>query len=287
MAEYRSLLAGIALLVFVRYRRVAITWSPPMIGMVLCFASMNYLFIGSMTLTTAANTIFLQYTAPFWMFLASVILLREPVERANLAALAGAMVGIAILIVGQRNLDSGHWLGILYGLGSGMSYAGIAVFLRVLRAHDATWLATVNHLSSGVILATASVLVGFGGGSSLEIPTLANFGWLALFGIGQMAIPYVLFAKGLQSVSPQEAGILTLIEPVLVPTWTYLSVREVPSMATLVGGTVLVSMVLVRYFPAFRAGKEMVGPRDRASAKRGHGDGAGPPPGDEVVPPTT
>ncbi|MFO0947525.1 MAG: DMT family transporter [Planctomycetota bacterium] len=252
MAEYRAILAGITLLCLVFFRRVRISWNPWMLGMVLCFASMNFLFISSMTLTTAANTIFLQYTAPFWMFLASVLLLREPIERANLVSLGGAMVGIVILILGQRNLDSGNWLGIAYGLGSGVMFAGVAVFLRVLRSHDAMWLAALNHLSAGIILATVSFSWSIASGTPSEVPSYANLGWLALFGVGQMAIPYVLFALGMQLVSPQEAGIITLLEPVLVPTWTFLSVGEKPSSATLFGGAVLIGMVLFRYLPTWR-----------------------------------
>jgi drug/metabolite transporter (DMT)-like permease len=75
---------------------------------------------------------------------------------------------------------------------------------------------------------------------------------LILFGVAQMGIPYVLFGIGLKTVSPQEAGILTLIEPVLNPLWAYASVGEVPSAPTAIGGGVLLTVLGLRYLPIRR-----------------------------------
>lgn len=252
VAMYRALFAGTALLLYLLLRRRKVSFDWRMLGMLACFASMNYLFIASMTHTTAANTIFLQYTAPFWMFLASVLLLGEPVDRLSLVALLGALFGIGIILVGNWEGEGIHRLGILLGLGSGFCYAGVAVFLRLLREHDAVWLATVNLLGAGIILGFSSALwQAFGASDSggFPVPAEDKLLWLALFGISQMAIPYVLFGYGMREVGPQEAGILTLVEPVLVPLWTFLSVNERPSAATVVGGALLIAMVLVRYVP--------------------------------------
>ena len=94
IAMYRAFFAGAALMAWTVLGRKRITWHPQMVGMVLCFAVMNYLFIGSMTRTTAANTIFLQYTAPLWMLAASVLLLGEPLVRKNLLLVLGAWLGL-------------------------------------------------------------------------------------------------------------------------------------------------------------------------------------------------
>lgn len=247
IAAYRALAAGVVLLLLVRATRTRITWAWPMLGMVVAFASMNFSFIASMTLTTAANTILLQYTAPMWMFLASVWWLKEPADRRSLISTIGSMVGIAILLAGQWSGREQQW-GIVLGLVSGVMFAGVAVHLRRLREHDPLWLAALNHLSAGGMLAGIGSLAAAGGlGEGIAAPTARQCAVLALFGAGQMALPYVLFGMGLRSISPQEAGVLTLLEPLLNPVWTYLTAGEKPAASTLAGGAVLMSMLALRY----------------------------------------
>jgi drug/metabolite transporter (DMT)-like permease len=66
-----------------------------------------------------------------------------------------------------------------------------------------------------------------------------------------MSLPYWLVARGLRRVSPQEAGTLTLIEPLLNPVWAYLvSPRtESPNGYTLAGGAFILGALLWRYWP--------------------------------------
>jgi drug/metabolite transporter, DME family len=76
MAAYRALFAGLFLSAFVR--REHIRWRPALVGMVLCFAALNLCFVWALTLTTSANAIFLQCTAPVWTLLICVFWLGEP-----------------------------------------------------------------------------------------------------------------------------------------------------------------------------------------------------------------
>lgn len=253
IAMYRALAAGGTLASLVVLFRIRRSWQPRMLGMAGCFTLMNYMFITSMGMTTAANTIFLQYTAPAWILLASVLWLREPASRRDVLATIGATAGIGVLIAGEWSLGANNQTGLLLGLGSGVSYAAVAVFLRSLRQHDPIWLATVNHLAAGVFLTLTILAARSFGPSDLASlsanPTPWELAKLFAFGVGQMALPYVLFARGLKSISVQEAGILTLIEPILNPFWTYLAKGELPSVWTVVGGVVLLSMLAVRYLP--------------------------------------
>jgi drug/metabolite transporter (DMT)-like permease len=67
-----------------------------------------------------------------------------------------------------------------------------------------------------------------------------------------MALPYVLFARGLRDISTAEAGLIALIEPILNPVWVVLVVGERPAAATLAGGALLLLGVACRYLPAPR-----------------------------------
>lgn len=249
IAMGRSLAAGVALAFVARLSGARVSFRPAMILMALAFMAMNYTFITSMTLTTAANTIFLQYTAPVWMALIGALWLREPVDRASALALVGAMIGIGVLIAGQGSFAEGDAMGIVLGLASGFFFALVTVCLRYLRSEDPLWLATVNHLAAGVILLT----LGLGGALDLRLPSSGQWTTLALFGVCQMATPYVLYGMGLRTISPAEAGLLSMLEPVLNPIWTRLFAGEKPGSATVVGGAILLASITARYLPLDRS----------------------------------
>lgn len=239
MAGYRALFAAAALLPFLRRDRIS--FSPIMILMVVCFTLMNVSYVTAITLTTAANAIFLQYTAPVWMFLGSVFWLREPVEKSSLAGLAFGLTGIAVLLAGQAPAEGP---GILLGVVSGMLYAGVVLCLRRLRDHDAFWLTFLNHAFAGLVTLALLLLVPRVG------PVLVSPGHLlglAVFGVVQLALPYVAFSKGVRYVTPQEAGVLSLLEPVLNPVLAFLAVGEVPSRWTIIGGAIILVGLFIRY----------------------------------------
>jgi drug/metabolite transporter (DMT)-like permease len=253
MAMYRCLVAAAFLLIYFSLQRKRPTFHPVMILMVICFATMNYTFVASLTLTSSANSIFLQYTAPLWMTLGSYLLLKEEVDRRTVVAVSGCLAGVFIIVAGNREASSNEQWGMALGLAAGLFYAGVAVSLRFLREHDPCWLAFLNHFGAGFSLLLIN-LVGVGFGQiSPDIFALPSepTKMLALlaFGIFQMGLPYVLFARGLTGISPQEAGILTLIEPVLTPIWAFLIAGDIPTRPTMIGGAVLLVTLATRYLP--------------------------------------
>ena len=241
MACYRAVFAGLALLPLLRWNAMRFRWA--MVGMVACFSTMNFCFVTAMTLTTAADAIFLQYTAPVWMFLASVFWLKEPFNRKNFIGVLVGLVGIGIIVSGAMGGEK--LSGTILALLSGVTYAGVAIFLRILKDEDSIWLTVQNMLGSGILLILALLFVPKGT-AYLVVPT-AKIGGLIGFGILQVAMPYVLFSRALRTVTPQEAGLITLLEPVLNPIFTFFSVGEVPSRTTLIGGCVIIGGLVFRY----------------------------------------
>lgn len=247
MACGRALFAAAVLVPFLRWQKL--TFQPAMLGMVACFAIMNVCYVTALTLTTAANAIFLQYTAPAWMFLASVLWLGDRVDGRNLASLLVGLTGIAIIVVGGWERAS---MGVALGLLAGLTYGGVAVFLRVLRDEDPFWLTTINHLVSGLLVLPFVLTEPAWSFSQVSTGQLVG---LAIYGALQMSLPYCLFSRGLSVVTPQEAGLITLLEPVLNPVLTWLAVGEVPSKTTLVGGAIILAGVCWRYARQNHQGK--------------------------------
>ena len=74
---------------------------------------------------------------------------------------------------------------------------------------------------------------------------------LLLFGTVQLGLPSLLAARGLRVLSPQEAGTITLLEPLLNPLWAYLVAprTEAPNTATICGGAFILGALAYRYWP--------------------------------------
>jgi DME family drug/metabolite transporter len=150
-------------------------------------------------------------------------------------------LGVVIIVLGGWH--SGELPVIALALGSGVCYAGVVIGLRVLRTLSAPWLTAWNHLLAGVIF--LPLVVG------LRPPTWQQFLLLFLYGSVQMGLPYWLMARGLRVVNPQEAGIITLLEPILNPIWAYVvsPQTEVPNPFTFLGGLVILGALGWRYWP--------------------------------------
>lgn len=256
IAFYRGLFAGLVLLPFLP--RLSWTFRPVMIPLGLVFGAMTGLFLASMKATTAANSIYLQYTAIFWVVPLSFLFLRERPDRRALGGIFLAMLGIAVIVrYGHSGLPD-EWKGILLGLASGLAYAAVITGMRGLRGVDSVFLSAINNLLGAAAL--GAWITSTTGPPILPSPsqTLA----LIAFGTVQMAIPYILFARGLRTVSASEAGLITLIEPILNPVWVALLAHELPSPPTIAGGLLLLSGVTLRYLPFPRNKKPTANPFD-------------------------
>ncbi len=239
LAFWRALFAGLILLPFIRQRR----WSWMLIPMVTSFTLMNVTFLSSMSLSEASVAIWLQNTAPVWVFLGGVIWLRERVQLRDGLMLAFCLTGVGVILAFE--LRGERPLGVWFGLASGVCYAGVVLALRGLKDYDAFWLVSLNQFATALVLAPVVL--------SAEVQvTGTQILMLAAFGVFQMGIPYVLFSRGLRSLPGHEASCITLLEPFLLPLWVFLAWGQAvnyqaPTKWTLWGAALILVGLLVRY----------------------------------------
>jgi DME family drug/metabolite transporter len=234
LAFWRALFAGALLLPAVRRP----SWDRKMIPLCIAFATMNVTYLSAMSLTTAANAIWLQSTAPWWVCFIGVVLLREPFARAERVPLIFAGLGLATIL--WFELQGQAQTGVICGLVSGMTYAVVVLFLRALRQHESVWLVALMLLATAAVIFPYVVFLNIWP-SATQLPVLATFGLL------QMALPYVFFARGLKAISSQEATGIGLLEPLLLPVWVYLKWGETPDAWTLIGGGLILAGLTLRY----------------------------------------
>ena len=237
---YRSLFAALVFAPFVRRSQ----WlaNPSIVVSVLTYTAAISSFVAANKLTTAANAIVLQYTAPIFVFVYSRVVLGERISKLNGLALVVAMVGVAIISLGSAGEP--EMIGVLLALLSGLLFAGYMVNLQRVKEAHPVYLTWINNMMCALLLL---VIAKSELALSVEQAIL-----LAVMGGVQLGMPYYLFSKGLQTLSVQEASLIALIEPVLNPLWVALTVGEVPSAATLAGGGMILLGLAARYiWPMF------------------------------------
>ena len=234
LAFWRSFFAALVLLPVVRRPR----WEVRLVPLAIIFAVMCLVYMTALVLTSAASAIWLQATAPWWVFLFSLLLLREGVNRRDLFTLIPAAVGVAIIL--GHELVGQAWVGMLAGLASGATFGGVLMLMRKLSGHDGAWLVALCHGSAAVALLPWMLVIGIYP-SPWQLVVLAGFGAI------QMGIPYVFLVRGLRTVPSQEAALIALAEPVLMPLWVFLVGQETPSWWIVVGAGCIFTGLVLRY----------------------------------------
>lgn len=261
LAFWRVVFASLVLLPFVRRPR----WTPKLLFMLAAYAIMNYTYLNALTLTTAANAIWLQNTAPAWVFLIGVFVFGEPVHPRDGWLLVCCAAGVVLILSFELGGQSPR--GVVFGLLSGLAYAGIVLSLRQLRGEDGAWLLFLSNVTTAAAFLPFVLHCGIW-------PTGKQTLCLAGFGMFQMGLPYLLFARGVRRITGHEAAGIVLVEPVLVPVWVWVAWRHAPSYQapqwwTLVGGGLILLGLALRYLGRKPA------PVSRAGSSDGQAEGNG------------
>ncbi len=207
------------------------------------YAACTVTFCTATTLTSAANAILLQYTAPVWVALLGAWLLGEKATRADWLTIAGALAGMTLFF--KDSLTLGHLAGDALAVLSGVCFAGMTIALRKQKDSSAV---------ESIILGNAlAFLVGLPW--IVRAPLLAPSGWAALvtLGVVQLGVSYWLYARAIRHVTALEAVLIPVIEPILNPVWVLLFMHEKPSGWALAGGAIVLGAVTLRATMSIRA----------------------------------
>jgi drug/metabolite transporter (DMT)-like permease len=234
LAFWRAAFAAAVLAPVVRRPR----FRRSLVPLVACFAGMNITYLTAMVLTTAANAIWLQSTAPWWVFGFSVLWIGEPIVRRDLVPLGFGVLGVGTILFFEVQAEAVG--GVTCGLASGACYAGVVLLMRRLRDENPGWIVTLSHAATALVLLPWIVTIDVW-------PSPTQLAVLALFGTVQMAVPYMLMFRGLRAITGVEATGIGLAEPVLTPLWVLLVWGEQPAPWTLAGAALILAGLLLRY----------------------------------------
>jgi DME family drug/metabolite transporter len=233
----RSLLAAITVAIFTRREGFGINRITALASVL--YAALLLLFVLATKATTAANAIFLQYTAPLYVLILEPLLYKEKFQRRDLVVVVFCLIGMSLFFVGK--LRPQDVAGNLLALASGLCFALYFLLLRHSSSRD------VNRASS-VIYGNLLVVLICASAGLAALPSLTRFDALAVLylGVVQIGIAYTLFTLGMaRGIRSLDAGIVGYIEPVLNPVWVFLVLGERPSKWALIGGAIIVTAVAV------------------------------------------
>jgi drug/metabolite transporter, DME family len=216
----------------------------------LAYAATVVLFVTANKLTTAANAIFLQSTAPLWLLLLSPLLLREPVRARDLGVLAIVSAGLALVLLGEERPQASApnpFLGNTLALASSLTFALLLAGLRWLGARGAGPLPAVLQ---GNVLA---FLVALPFALPVAHVSAADLAVLLFLGSVQIGLAYALLCAAVPHVPALAASLLLLLEPALNPVWTWITQGEVPSALAVAGGALILGATVLHSAQTGRA----------------------------------
>ena len=237
VACWRAFFAALGVALFVDWKKAR--WRPALIPLTILFASMNLVYVAAMSSETdAGNVIFLQYLAPLWVLIASIIWLKESLVKSNIYALIFATAGV--LVIASSVFNTPQFFGSVLALIAGITYAGVIVCLRYLKDEDSFWLIFLCFLVSWVVLLpyTETFDQRFEGSA---------WYWVFFMGTFQMAGAYSCFALGVKFITAQEGSLIALLEPILNPIWVLLIWGIAIDDKTIIGASLISAGLILRY----------------------------------------
>lgn len=241
-ASFRSLVAAVVLLAAIPGTRRG--WNLRMIPVALAYAATLVLFALANRLTTSANAIYLQSTAPIYVLLLGPWLLKEPIRRADIEYILCVGAGLGLVAAGHDRAVAtapNPPLGNVLALASGVTYACMLAGLRWMgrRKADDSALATVaagNVAAFLIALPMALPVTRFGAADAVVILYL---------GAVQVGLAYWCLTRGIRHVPVFEATTMLQVEPAMNPVWTWLIHGERPNAWAVAGGVIIVTSTLV------------------------------------------
>lgn len=246
----RSLLAAITVAIFTRREGFGLNRVTALAS--LLYGALLLLFVLATKETTAANAIFLQYTAPLYVLILEPLLYKEKFRKGDLVTVVFCVIGMSLFFVGKLRPEDVR--GNLLALGSGLCFALYFLLLRHSTSRE------VNRASSVIYGNLLVVLIAAPAGLK-ALPNINIHDALSVLYLGviQIGLAYTLFTLGMsRGIRSLDAGIVGYIEPVLNPVWVFLVLGERPSKWALVGGAIIISAVIVHTTLKAKEGRRLI-----------------------------
>ena len=232
---YRSLYAALIFLLI--FRKSLFKFNRLSLISCLFYAPLLISFVTATKLTTAANAIFLQYTAPAFVLILEPYLIRSKIKKINIFTVVVCFMGMALFFVEQFSKPD-NWLGIWLALASGLVLTGLLVTQKMNKPEFQP-----GAVFLGNILVCVITLPWF---FKSPLPTILENNYLMILGFGQLGMGYFLFIYGQKYLPAIESSLIAMLEPILNPVWVFIGYDENPGWWAISGGIIIIFALTFR-----------------------------------------
>ncbi len=248
IAGLRGGIAAVVMIALAR-GRLSFNWSFPQIAGAIAYALTMLFFVSATKMTTAANAILLQYTAPVYTALLGAWLLKEKTTRFDWTIISVVIGGMLLFFIDGISL-TGMW-GNLLAIGSGITMALFILCMRMQK--HASPLETV--ILGNIINAVICLPFYFE-----QAPAILDWVSLIYMGTLQLGISFFMYSKAIKYVQALDAVLIQTLDPLLNPIWVFIVVGEMPGRWALAGGLIVLSAVTFRNAHKINRGRKPVTP---------------------------
>lgn len=224
----RCILSTLVLLIFAKITKHRFTFNKTVLfgGLCLCATVTTYVIANKMT--TAANAIILQYSAPIFIIVFTLVLFHKKPSQLEFVSCIFVFTGIILFFI--DGLESGKMVGNLIALSSGFFYA----FVCMMNSFD-----EADPMSSMLIGHSLSALIGLPSLIQETAFTSVTIFCIFILGVFQLGLGYVLFTEGLKTTSPISVSLISTVEPILNPILVAVFYGEMISFTSFVGAIIV------------------------------------------------
>ena len=210
----------------------------------LMYAGTLSAFVYATKNTTAANAIFLQYTAPIYILILSPVILKERFRSSDLLTVAACLVGMSFFFFeapnGSNPLTGNVWAGNIAALVSGVFFGVYFILLRHPRSLSKNPSVSVFYGNLFVVALMLPFVISSPPATISALDAVA----VIYLGVFQIGLSYLLFTIGMHGgVRAMDASIIGFIEPLFNPVWVFIFLSERPSAAAMFGGVIIITSV--------------------------------------------
>jgi len=236
LAGIRSLIAGITFIVYMRFAGIPYVLNKKTFISGVLTACTYICFVCANKLTTAANAIVLQFTAPVFIVMYTSLVMKKPLRKPDLLVVLFTLLGIALFFIDQ--LQPGYVLGNIVAIVAGVFMAGIFISVGELEGEQ-RYSGVLNGQIITFIIGLPFALVTKPEFSL--VPILA----ILVLGVFQLGTAYILYVKSSAHCPPLACCLLSAVEPLLNPIWVLIFDGERPGIFAFVGGIIVIVSITV------------------------------------------
>lgn len=237
IAGMRSILAGAVVLLYMRLKKIPLCVNKKSFAVGAFYCGTMLLFVAANKLTTAANAIVLQYTAPIFVLMCEAFIFKKKMRGKDVLTVLITLIGMSLFFFDSLSL--GNMLGNVLAILAGVCFG----FMMAFSGNNSK-----EHSMSGIFI--GNMLTFIAGGVALfffETPiTAPSLLYIFILGVFQIGVPYVLYGIASRSVPALSCSLISMLEPLLNPLWVFLFTGEAPGAWAFIGGAVVILAVTLR-----------------------------------------